>query len=119
MVSWGIKMVSPKQLLGPRWHFFGFETRDASTNISFYSQLNHLVNPGCLPLGSNPNPHLFHGAGKIGPEPGPQLLDQSQVGIQHFCARHLCFQPEDDWKSSQGVPEKFTGCSHWDSVDRW
>ena len=98
--------------------FFRVWTRDASTNISFYSQLNHLVNLGCLPLGSDPNPQLFHGAGQIGPEQGPQLLDQSQVGIQHFCARHLCFQPEDARNSSHGVREKFTGCNHWEYVMR-
>ena len=76
------------------------------------------MNLGCLPLGSDPNPQLFHGAGQIGPEQGPQLLDQSQVGIQHFCARHLCFQPEDARNSSHGVPEKFTGCNHWEYVMR-
>ena len=76
------------------------------------------MNLGCLPLGSDPNPQLFHGAGQIGPEQGPQLLDQSQVGIQHFCARHLCFQPEDARNSSHGVREKFTGCNHWEYVMR-
>ena len=92
---WGLDGI----LSGLNWNSFGFETRDASTNISSYSQLNHLVNPGCLPLGSNPNPQLFHGAGKIELEPGPQQLDRIPMGIQHFCARQFCFQPQD--------------CSHW------